>query len=189
MQQWIQWEWHILCGCRWMRYQYTQLRWQRYLHQLSCWKLHVRKLVMCKAEMQTTIISSPNWARARNRIEARYLFLKPDLGPKVKFAEWVKICETELFCWPSNANMTSFSITNRIFCWNRYPNQFKSVFVVVKKSVSRPEIGPKLSDKPNSEPRPQKKRQIYNSGERRYKWLLSNLWFCSCINICPSPQE
>jgi len=46
---------------------------------------------------------SPNPARARQ------LFLKPDLDPKDKLTEWVKICATAGYWWRSQVNMTNNS--------------------------------------------------------------------------------
>jgi len=46
-------------------------------------------------------IAKPNPARAQ------HLVLKPNLGPKAKFTEWVKICATARCWWRSKVNITN----------------------------------------------------------------------------------
>jgi len=50
-------------------------------------------------ELPSRVVNGPDFqARTRHDPEitspnpARHLFLKPDLGPKAKFTEWVNIC-------------------------------------------------------------------------------------------------
>jgi len=40
------------------------------------------------------------------------IFWKPDLGPKVKFTEWVKTCSIAGFWWRRKVNMTQLFAIN-----------------------------------------------------------------------------
>jgi len=49
----------------------------------------------------TRVVNRPHF-EARNR----HLFLKPDLGPKHKFTEWISIYATAWYWWRSKVNVT-----------------------------------------------------------------------------------
>ena len=52
-----------------------------------------------------------------NPVRAWHLFLKPNLGPKDKFTEWVEICANAGYVWRSKPNMNEHFTVNHFHCW------------------------------------------------------------------------
>jgi len=80
-------------------------RWTRHRCSITCWPV-------TQFQARASFWSPSLKSQARTR----HLFLEPDWGPRTKFTEWVKTCETTGYCWRSKVNVTKQFTINH-FCW------------------------------------------------------------------------